>query len=661
MGNLSRQAQAAAAAAAAATMPNSPASPFPAANPGNSYFPASARVVPVPDPVERDSNGRPRAISVPLPADVKATGGRPLIERAVTAQPVQVMTPEPTKPSRQIDFWNDVPDEIKVNIFRHLSPKEVIRCSAVSKRWNRMCYDGQLWTSLDTSEFYRDIPSDVLIKIITAAGPFVRTMNLRGCLQMHDQWVINGNRLSDACRNLTTLSVEDCRIDRSSIHYFLLRNPHLISINMSKMSTINSSALKIIAHSCPALQHLNVSWCNNIDARGLKRIVESCPNLTTLKASELRGLDDHSLMIELHKHTGLKQLVLDYSASLSDDSLRFLFHGVDPQMDWLTGRPVTKPRKFLHLDVSSCPRLTDAGLQSIAYNVPNLQVLRAAECHSLTDGAFTLILESTPQLKYLDIDELEHVTNTTLTNLAKAPCTATLEHLSVSYCEDLGDIGMLAVLKACKKLNSVVADNTRISDLCLMEACAQIKSRGGIKTGEATTKVLPRTGMNFVCYDCSHVTWAGVREVLVRNSEMCRAAANAKAAVDASNETDSTTTVTPQIVSLKTFFGYQQTVNEHTKRLLRGDVRRAIRLERKWTEYMMASEEAGTVGGGVRRRQRRLREARRVYDDEGDAVLGGNGGGMGEDDDGDVDGEDSGEEFVVGGRRRARSGGCVVM
>jgi len=87
-------------------------------------------------------------------------------------------------------------------------------------------------------------------------------------------------------------------------------------------------------------------------------------------------------------------------------------------------------------------------------------------------------------------------------------------------------------------------------------------------------------------------------------------------------------------------------VDEHTKRVLRGNFPSAIRLERKWADYMMANEEAGAGGAGARRRRRRAREVERLYNAD--------------EDDGDWYGP-AGLGPLGGRRRRARSGGCVVM
>jgi len=82
------------------------------------------------------------------------------------------------------------------------------------------------------------------------------------------------------------------------------------------------------------------------------------------------------------------------------------------------------------------------------------------------------------------------------------------------------------------------------------------------------------------------------------------------------------------------------TVDEHMKRVLRGDLAAAARLERRWADYMMMNEEAGVPGAGVRRRRRRAREAAMLHADEEEGGVGMGG---------------------IGRRRRARSGGCAIM
>ena len=590
-----------------------------ASTPGaeNQDFDAGARIRCLDRELAGYASSMPK--SVPLPADMRA--GTKEAMSSVTSGMAGVFEDYFSKPivrvkelrkRKNFNFWGEMPPELAMHIFQFLRPKEVVRCSAVSRSWHKMCFDGQLWSSLDTQEYYQDIPAASLTKIIERAGPFVRDLNLRGCVQMPESWGKDGQSITDACRNLEYFSLEGCRIDRSSVHYFLLRNPRLMHINLSGMKGLSNSALRIIAQNCPHLEHLNISWCENVDSRGLLRVVQSCSRLKDLRAGEVKGFDDQALLLELFSRNTLERLFVDHCVDLDDAALQVLIQGVDPEIDPLTEKAVVPPRSFRHLDLSRCAQLTDKSVKCLAGNVPFLCGLQLSHCEELTDDALNGILESTPQMTHLNLEELDHLSNSTLQNLAKSPCAPILQHLNISYCENLGDSGMLQVMKSCPNLHTVFMDNTRVSDLVLTEAAAQIRIRDRNKPLATTSP--PIVGLHLIVYDCQNVTWTGIREILSRNTESNR----------------------QEVISLKCFYGYQDTVNEHMKRVLKGEAKAASRLERKWADYMVASEEAGAQGAGARRRRRRLREAAMVHADE----------------------EEGGPR---NGRRRARSGGCAVM
>lgn len=601
----------------------------------------------------------------------------------------------PTRKARKqrssVNYWNDLPAEIRTQILSHLTPKQVVRCSVVSKAWHKHCFDGQLWAVLDTCEFYQKIPANALVSIINSAGPFVRDLNLRGCVQLREKWYTQG--VANACHNLEYFSLEGCRIDKTSIHCFLVQNPRLLHLNLSGLAGLTNAGLKAVAQHCPRLEHLNVSWCNNIDTRGLRKVVESCTNLSDLRAGEVRGWDDLDFMQLLFEINSLETLTLISCDSLNDESFKVLIHGKDPEIDVLSGRPVVPPRKLKHLDLSRCRHLTDIGLNAAIHNLEYIEGLQLAKCSRLGGASLIGLIPSTPNLTHLDVEEVDQLNNHFLQTLAASPCAKSLRHLCVSYCENLGDTGMLPVLQSCTNLQSLEMDNTRISDLVLVEAAAMVRQRAPRTTDP---RARPAVSLRLVAYDCSNVTWTGVREILSRNAELTtqRRIISSPAPVPSRvvETLDSTSSSPPaksprssadltvkfttppatlpvppsvttesvqlvrtyptQLIALKCFYNYQPTVHEHTKRVLRADYGAAARLERKWAEFMLATEEAGALGAGHRRRRRRAREAQMMHADEADDPVGG-----------PITSGSTGSGIGVGGgrRRRARSGGCTVM
>jgi F-box/leucine-rich repeat protein 2/20 len=611
---------------------------------GYSTAPTSAVTTPgIPFPSFDEKIARSRNLSsVPVP-DFRTTT-RIAEEEDYFSIPVHKTV---QNPKSSFNFWKDLPSELAMEILSYLEPREVVRCSAVSKQWHNKCFDGQLWSILDTSDFYRDIPADALINIVTSAGPFVRDLNLRGCVQLREQWHAKG--LSGACSNLENFSLEGCRIEKTAIHRFLLQNPRLVYINLSGLAGATNSAMKVIAENCPRLEHLNVSWCNNVDTRGLRKVVEACPELRDLRAGEVHGWDDVDFMQILFERNSLERLVLMNCDSLNDESLTVLMEGQDSEMDYLTGRRIAPTRKLRHLDLTRCRGISHKGLEKCIDRLPEMEGLQLNKCHGITDDVLTSMLNGMPKLTHLDLEELIELSNTVLQSLATAPCAKILRHMSISYCENLGDVGMLPILKNCTNLESLDMDNTRVSDLSLAEAAAMVRERA---TRTTLPKQQPTVGLRLAAYDCQNVTWTGIREVLSRNAEVIRKTvkptpATEEAAAEAATSStppQTTRTYPTEIIQLKCFYNYQPTVEEHTKRVLKGDFSAATRLERKWAVFMIAQEEAGASGAGARRRRRRAREAQMMHADEEDGVANGGNAGVG-----------------GGRRRRARSGGCAVM
>ena len=563
----------------------------------------------------------------PVVEEVPALEGieSPLAPRKVTNSSTSCLTsalPQDMTASRsrsgtmrkpRCDFWASMPIEIRLEILSYLRPRELVRVSRVSKEFHKFCFDGQLWTRFDASEFYQDIPAESLTKIIVAAGPFVKDLNLRGCLQI--EYEKRAEIIVDACKNLVNASLDGCRNFLSQpLHKFIRANAKLANLNLTSLGAVTNSTCKIISQHCPQLEMLNVSWCKNMDARGVRMVLRGCPKLRDVRAGEVRGFDNIEVANTIFETNQLERLVLTGCTDLHDRALKTMIHGKKPERDILTDLPIVPPRKLRHLDLSRCRHLTNRGVKALGHYVPDLEGLQLNGCSELTDAALEPILATTPRLTHLELEELEDLTNQILSeHLAKAPCASRLEHLSISYCENLGDQGMVPVMKHCVSLRSVELDNTRIGDLVLAEAAAMVRARAARTSTYGSPR--PRIGLRMVIYDCSLVTWTGVREILSRNAEIWQQQQTSKSLSSASpslsGDAISTATATypTQIIGLKCFYGWQQTVEEHTQRVLRGDFAAATRLERKWAGYMQAVEEAGAAGAGIRRRRRRAREA----------------------------------------------------
>ncbi|KAK8095873.1 hypothetical protein PG999_013895 [Apiospora kogelbergensis] len=533
-----------------------------------------------------------------------AHGSSPCLVPNSIALPAELVTNRTRR--APYEFWAKMPDEIRVHILSFLEPKELVRMSVLSKEFHKYCFDGQLWTNFDATDFYKDIPGASLAKIITAAGPFVKDLNLRGCVQVEHEK--KTEVIVKACRNLVNATLEGCRnLPGATLHSLIKANERLANLNLTGLPVVSNSTCKIISQHCPQLESFNVSWCKSMDAKGIRMVVLGCPKLRDLRAGEIRGFDNIEVAKSIFETNRLERLVLSGCTELNDQILQTMIHGIKPPVDILTDRPIVPARKLRHLDLSRCKNLTDRGVGAIAHLMPDLEGLRLSGCNAITDSPLEKIVASTPRLTHLELEDLAELTNGFLSkHLAKAPCASKLEHLSVGYCESISDTGMIPVIKSCTNLKNIEMDNTRIGDLVLAEASAMVRSRAA---RSSTYEARPYVGLRLVVYDCSLVSWTGIREVLSWNAEIRQ-------------PSGTTPTYPTEIIGLKCLYSWQQTVDQHTQRVLRGDFLAAGRLERKWADYMQANEEAGLSGAGVRRRRRRAREAQQLHADEEGAGAG---------------------------------------
>ncbi|EPS44279.1 hypothetical protein H072_1717 [Dactylellina haptotyla CBS 200.50] len=528
------------------------------------------------------------------------------------AVPLQLSQPHRNTPR---NFLEILPGEICLQVLSYLEPKELIRCSMVNKTMGRLCFDGQLWSVLDTGTFYKRIPAHQLTKLIGLSGSFIRYLNLRGCVQLQNEF----HAITSTCNNLLSASLEGCSLSRPTVHRLITNNHSLIQLNISGLEAVSNLTCKHIAESCKLLTSLDISFCANMDARGIRKIVESCTVLRDLRAAECHGINDEMTLEAIFRTNTLEKLALGGCESLTDESVRILVEGVEPDIDPLTDRTTAPARRLKHLNVSKCRGLTDLALRHLTHNVPNLEGLELANVAEITDEGLTEFLPTVPKLSHLDLEECSNVTNDAMLELAKAPCAKSLRHLQLSFCESISDEGMIPVIKSCTALRNVELDNTRITDAFLAEAAGAIRRRASNNLKSRK----PKVGLRLVCFDCVNVNWTGIHSVLTANSTHTSEMKSSKSNVNNSMP------VCREVIHLKCYYGWQQTADQHLKLVLRGDFASSKWLEDRWADHMTSNEDTTQSS---RRRRRRAREA---------ALL-------------DLDDNHD-------GRRRRRTGGCSVM
>ena len=220
------------------------------------------------------------------------------------------------------------------------------------------------------------------------------------------------------------------------------------------------------------LTDLNLFHCRNLHSKGLITLAESCQNLKVLNIDEVNYLSDESVNVFLDlRGPHLKQLSID-GESLSDESFRHFSKMVNLEflsvsfadnmgprglasisqlsnLEWLKIRrgAELEPENFvsaftrghlhnlIHLNLSECSKLDDAGVISIARHCPNLGTLQLDWCWEVTDIGVWAIVSSCKFLINLQLCGVVRLQGDFLPTINR--CLIGLKLLDLEQCPDI--------------------------------------------------------------------------------------------------------------------------------------------------------------------------------------------------------------------------------
>ncbi|TBU29877.1 RNI-like protein [Dichomitus squalens] len=411
--------------------------------------------------------------------------------------------------------------------------RELLKLSRVSKAWQSLVYDGQLWARLPR------LPPSVLARLCGRAGGFVKRVEFTGLADLSSDALVE---MTDglcieplqsavlAHTRITTIDLHGCTaLTTRSLHYLLIRSPALQTLNVKGLAAVNNRTCAILSMHCRNLISLDASRCSNLDGEGISYLASSTLErgerlrLKVLRLTWLARVTDDMMRNLGRAAPDLEVLDLSYAVPLHNSAVEAFvslteeeakeFEAVqltareagrdpaDPTRYW---RRVTRLR---HLALSSCILLTDHALSHLAHAVPRLEFLELAGIGpDLRDDGLVRLLDTTPYIRRVDLEDASEITDAILAALtprqdasanvnANAPASLSsplsrgapqppvpqpghaLEHLVISYAGNVTNDALLALIRGCTRLRALEADNTRMSSAVAREFVRRARER----------------------------------------------------------------------------------------------------------------------------------------------------------------------------------------
>ncbi|TDL28152.1 RNI-like protein [Rickenella mellea] len=393
---------------------------------------------------------------------------------------------------------------------------ELITLSRVSKSWQCMVFDGQIWSNMDLKSF-PDISMDLLLRITSSSGQFVRSIDFTGHARLRPSTftdiiqciIYSPTELHSPITQLTHVNLSGCSALTSSVlHDLLKRSPALRDLRLRGSTVITNGICEVLGSHCKQLLILDLSRCPNMDATGITSLIlqqDDVIPLAELRIAGIRRVTDDFMGLLGSRLRSLEVLDLSGARELRDSALDAFVTCPEKEFALLeqevrgiiltsreAGRDPGDPTKYRrrvtqlkHLSLSNCPLLSDDSCSSLAYAVPKLEYLEMACIGAeLKDDGLVRLLKTTPLIRRLDLEEASELTDAVLealtpqsleemprqgSNHSDLSTGAALESLILSYAVNLSNEALLALIRACTKLRVLELDNTRVSASVIKE------------------------------------------------------------------------------------------------------------------------------------------------------------------------------------------------
>lgn len=275
---------------------------------------------------------------------------------------------------------DDLPEEVTIMVLSHLSPRDLLACAAVSRRWRRIAYSSVFWQALYPTQWARgqwsfdyippelkeaadDDYSNTLLLTRSSSSSLVSLASSTESLDStHSN--SNSNNEEDDLRS----SKENNRIFDGIIAHLLPKIGLCVStIILSANKRLTSRHVKEMLKQVPNVRRLNLSHTNVTS--------EAFEGLN--KAAALRKLEE---------------LNLAGCVRVSDNLLHYLSR-------CYFGKRRSYRSKLRKLNLSGCRSITSAAIECLEVHHATLQELDLSGCYKVDGETLTLFARQCRRLR----------------------------------------------------------------------------------------------------------------------------------------------------------------------------------------------------------------------------------------------------------------------
>ncbi|KAF9903209.1 hypothetical protein EC991_004075 [Linnemannia zychae] len=375
-----------------------------------------------------------------------------------------------------------LPREIKIHIFRYLSTFQLVRVSRVSRSWRSIAMDGSLWKVIDTTRFYKIIKDDQL-RVLEDAPNSQENLSERSQNTVPtsnasiSQGVVQSPQNQSPTAWVVQLDQELSRFKKVEYCWVWRVGGSVDARDGDEFTEIERDLFEWVC----IFDRSGVDWAAvRLGGGGEPKASEMEDEETNGALGEGDGEDEDEEDEEERERRAAEELDEEYEYGEDDSDKESEVDGDDEDDEngnlvknssssnaatttTSSGRSGEEglQARLDYLGLSHCRLLTTEALRAIGhYCNRHLRRLELSGCEDLTDEGLILLAQNCTRLRLLDLEEVSLLTDASLR--AFGMHLSKLERLSLSYCENVTDQGIIRMLRPAPNPTTLSTANNTI-------------------------------------------------------------------------------------------------------------------------------------------------------------------------------------------------------
>ncbi|KAH9322605.1 hypothetical protein KI387_017244, partial [Taxus chinensis] len=235
--------------------------------------------------------------------------------------------------------------------------------------------------------------------------------------------------------------------------------PALRILTLWDCPLVGDNGLSSIAKGCRLLEKLDLLNCPLIGDKGLESVAVNCPGLLTLNIESCPQIGDKSLKVIGQHCFNLKRLSINNCALVGDEGIMAVVSSSTKlEKAKLQAVKVTDNslavighycKSLIELMLVNLQNVTENGFYSMgnASGMQKLKLLSVTSCQGLTDLSLVAIGQGCPSLKQVSLRKCEFLDNKGLKGFTEV--AVSLENLQLEECNMISTMGLIDALANC--------------------------------------------------------------------------------------------------------------------------------------------------------------------------------------------------------------------